>query len=103
MYRLWWLVHINWSDKNAEISFIMDTALEKDYFRKHWSIYIDLIEQVAFGQLDLHKLFIYAFDLRPHLYSVLESKCYIREAVLKEHCLYENHFIDVVIYSKLRK
>ena len=29
------LVHINWVDKNAEISFIMNTELEKNYFKKH--------------------------------------------------------------------
>jgi len=28
------LVHINWIDKNAEISFIMNTELEEDYFEK---------------------------------------------------------------------
>ncbi|MFN5443971.1 MAG: GNAT family N-acetyltransferase, partial [Crocinitomicaceae bacterium] len=33
------LVHINWIDKNAEISFIMNTELEEDYFEKNWSIY----------------------------------------------------------------
>ena len=35
------LVHINWLDKNAEISFIMDTSLEEREFSKHWSIYLD--------------------------------------------------------------
>ena len=27
------LVHINWKDKNAEISFIIDPELEKEYFQ----------------------------------------------------------------------
>jgi len=34
------LVHINWIDKNAEISFIMDTALEQDNFQFHWKNYL---------------------------------------------------------------
>src|SRR5690554_5186890 len=38
------LVHINWIDHHAEISFIMKTELEKDEFDLHWSIYLDLIE-----------------------------------------------------------
>ena len=29
------LVHINWIDLNAEISFIMDTILEIEYFQSH--------------------------------------------------------------------
>ena len=30
------LVHINWIDKNAEISFIMDTSLEAESFKENW-------------------------------------------------------------------
>ena len=90
-------------DKNAEISFIIETALEKNHFQEHWIIYLGLIEQLAFEQLGLHKVFIYAFDLRPHLYSALEIAEYKRESVLKEHCFFQGRFIDVVIYSKIYK
>ncbi|WP_121667576.1 GNAT family N-acetyltransferase [Mesonia aquimarina] len=95
------LVHINWIDKNAEISFIMETKLEENEFEKHWGIYLSLLEQVAFKELKLHKLFVYAFDLRPHLYQAIEKKSYKKEAVLKEHCLFEEKFIDVIIHSKI--
>lgn len=95
------LVHINWADKNAEISFVMDTQLEKEYFSKHWSTYLGLIEQVAYSELNLHKIFTYAFDLRPHLYDVFEANGFRKEAVLKEHCLFGNNFIDVIIHSKI--
>ena len=97
------LVHINWIDKNAEISFIIETALENNHFQEHWIIYLGLIEQLAFKQLGLHKVFIYAFDLRPHLYSAIEIAEYKREAVLKEHCFFQGSFSDVVIYSKMNK
>lgn len=94
------LVHINWIDKNAEISFVMNTELEKDMFKFYWSAFLQLIENIAFYELNFHKIFTYAFDLRPHLYEVLESKNYIKEAVLKEHCFFNNQFIDVIIHSK---
>jgi RimJ/RimL family protein N-acetyltransferase len=94
------LVHINWIDKNTEISFVMNTKLEKDMFKFHWGTFLQLIEKIAFNELNFHKVFTYAFDLRPHLYEVLESKNYIKEAVLKEHCLMRNNYIDVVIHSK---
>jgi RimJ/RimL family protein N-acetyltransferase len=97
------LVHINWIDKNAEISFIIETALEKDYFQLHWVTFLGLIEQLAFEQLDLHKVFVYAFDLRPHLYIALEAAEYKKEAVLTEHSFSQGSFIDVVIYSKIKK
>jgi RimJ/RimL family protein N-acetyltransferase len=97
------LVHINWTDKNAEISFIMDTELEKENFQKHWCNFLNLIEQVAFEEMKFHKIFVYAFDIRPHLYRALEIAGYNEDARLKEHCLFGNKFIDVLIYSKYFK
>lgn len=97
------LVHVNWVDKNAEISFIINTELEKDSFTFHWQQYLKLIEQIAFQELSFHKIFTYAFDLRPHLYTTIESVGYKKEAVLKEHCLFEGKFIDVIIHSKINK
>lgn len=94
------LVHINWIDKNAEISFIMNTNFEKDNFQKHWKIFLNLIEQVAFTDLKLHKISTYAFDLRPKLYPVLDNSGFSKEAVLIKHCLFNSEYIDVVIYSK---
>ena len=95
------LVHINWIDKNAEISFIMNTDLEEDHFHFHWSTYLKMIESLAFEELGFHKLYVYAFDLRPHLYEVLLSSGYFRDATLKQHCYFNDKFIDVVIHSKL--
>lgn len=96
------LVHINWIDKNAEISFIMDTVREKTEFQNIWSIYLSLIERIAFNDINLHKIYTYAFDLRPHLYQVLTKHEYTEEARLKQHCNFSNNFIDVVIHSKFK-
>ena len=95
------LVHINWIDKNAEISFIMNTDLEENHFHFYWSTYLKMIESLAFEELGFHKLYVYAFDLRPHLYEVLLSSGYFRDATLKQHCYFNDKFIDVVIHSKL--
>ena len=94
------LVHINWHDKNAEISFLMNTSLEKDYFHQFWKTYLSLIEDVAFQELSFHKIYTYAYDLRPRLYNVLEESGFNKEAVLKEHVFFDKRFIDVVIHSK---
>lgn len=96
------LVHMNWIDKNAEISFIMDTSLEKTSFHRNWSTYLNLIEELAFNDIGFHKLFVYAFDLRPYLYEMLIDNSYFLDGVLKEHCFYNKKFIDVVIHSKIR-
>lgn len=93
------LVHINWIDNNAEISFIMDTRLEKEHFAEHWSNYLTMLKEVAFNDLDLHKIYTYAFDLRPHLYTMLENNGFVKEAILKGHCFFEGQYKDVVIHS----
>jgi len=95
------LVHINWTDKHAEISFIMNTALEKDYFEFHWGNFLELIEKVAFKELNLRKIFVYAFDLRPHLYEAIKLKQFELEARLEDHCFFDGKYIDVVIYKKI--
>jgi hypothetical protein len=95
------LVHMNWIDKYAEISFIMNTIMERESFKFYWTEFLNLIEEVAFIQLKLHKVFVYAFDLRPNLYDVLKANNYFNDAVLKEHCLFEGNYIDVVIHSKI--
>lgn len=95
------LVHINWKDKNAEVSFIMDSTLEADLFSFHWINYLKLIEEVAFSELELHKIFTYAFDVRPHLYPILENSGFINETILKEHCFFDGIMKDVYIHTKI--
>lgn len=95
------LVHINWIDYNAEISFIINTELETIFFEIHWENFLKLIEQVAFLDLKFHKIYTYAFDLRPRLYKVLENSGYTKEATLKDQTNFNNKFIDVVIHAKI--
>jgi RimJ/RimL family protein N-acetyltransferase len=95
------LVHINWKDQNAEISFIMNTALEKESFELYWKIYLGLIQKVAFEQVGLHKIFTYAYDLRPRLFDVLEDFGFENEARLFQHYKFYDKFIDVLIHSKI--
>lgn len=96
------LVHINWNDKNSELSFIMKTSKELQ-FNLHWTNFLKLIEYVVFEDLKFHKIFTYAFDLRPHLYKVFEENGFQKEATLIEHCNFKDDYIDVVIHSKFNK
>lgn len=97
------LVHINWTDKNAEISFIMKTELEKENFEYFWKNYLSLLDKLAFEELNFHKIYTYAFDLRPHLYEVLTSCGFEEEARLKEHCFFDEQFFDVVYHAKVNR
>lgn len=95
------LVHINWIDKHAEISFLLNTELEKDSTEDYWRLYLNLIEKVAFQELKIHKIQTYAYDLRPRLYDVFESVGFARDARLRDHKNIDGTFVDVIIHSKL--
>jgi RimJ/RimL family protein N-acetyltransferase len=94
------LVHINWEDKKAEISFIMNTELEKTDFDTNWSIYLGLIEQLAFKELNLNTLFTYAYDLRPHLYPTLEKNGFELKSRLTNQIVIDGEHKDVLIHEK---
>ena len=93
------LVHIDRINLNAELSFLMNTSHEQKYFEEYWSNFISLILKVAFNDMNLNKVFVYAFDLRPHLYPILKEKGFCFEARLINHARKRNEFVDVVIYS----
>jgi RimJ/RimL family protein N-acetyltransferase len=95
------LVHMNWVDAHAEISFIMDTELEKDRFQEIWVAYLELLESIAFDDLRFHKIFTYAYDLRPHLYPIFESRGFRKEAELVDHKLIDDKFVSIIIHAKL--
>lgn len=94
------LVHINWVDKNAEVSFIMDTRLEENHFEKIWKAFLHLLELVAFSEQRLHKIYTYAYDLRPHIYEIFEKCGFVMDARIKEHCFFDKEYVDVIIHSK---
>jgi len=95
------LVHINWIDKNAEISFVINTELENQYFEFHWKTYLSILQKIAFEELALHKIYTYAFDLRPRLYNALSDSGFTHESTLKEHCYFGGKFLDVLYHSKI--
>ena len=94
------LVHINWVEKSAEISFIMLTQLEKSDFSKNWTVFLKLIEAVAFEELNFSKIFTYAYDLRPHLYSILELAGYNLTQRLINEVNFQGNLVDVLIHTK---
>lgn len=93
------LVHINWLDNNAEISFVIDTAKEEDNFIKYWEIYLNLLKRVAFKEINLHKIYTYAFDVRPKLYLALKNCGFKQECRLLDHSKVNGVYKDVLYHS----
>jgi RimJ/RimL family protein N-acetyltransferase len=93
------LVHINWLDNNAEISFVINTSKEEDFFIKYWEVYLNLIKRVAFKEINLHKIYTYAYDARPKLYLALENCGFKQESRLLDHSLVNGIYKDVLYHS----
>lgn len=89
------LVHIHWENRNAEVSFL--TKNEKDLYL--WLPYLNLLKELAFKELNLNKIYTYAYDLRPLLYSYLIQSNFIMEGILGNHVMNEQNLCDVKIHS----
>ena len=62
-----------------------------------------LSESVAFNDLKFHKIYTYAYDIRPQLFMLLNDCKYNNEAVLREHVYINGVFENVLIHSKFNK
>ena len=94
------LVHINWINSNAEISFLLNTKNNhKEPYLKLFEIYLKLIEQVAIN-CELHKIYTYGYDYANYRFEPLELRGYTKEAQLIDHVVVYGNFCNVRIYSK---
>lgn len=99
------LTHVDWVSRRAEISFLLKT--ERTYNIEQYccdfSVYLTLLEQVAFEDLKFHRLFTETYDIRTKHIQVLEDNDYQFEGRLKEHVLIEGKYVDSLIHGCLRR
>ena len=99
------LVHIHWNDKRAEVSFLLDNKRAKDdrIYEKEFSIYLTLIKQIAFKDLEFNRLYTETFDIRPHHISVLEKNGFELEGRMKKHVIIGDVMYDSLIHGYLKE
>jgi RimJ/RimL family protein N-acetyltransferase len=95
------LVYINWEEKKAEVSFIMDTQLEENEFEIHWSNFLRMLKKIAFDELLLDKIYTYAYNLRPHLYPALEKNKFELTERREKEIEVNGKDVDVLIHECL--
>jgi RimJ/RimL family protein N-acetyltransferase len=95
------LVHIAWPHRRAEISFLLATEIVGSRFVDEWVAYLGMIETLAFRNLGLHKIYTYAYDIRPELYPILDTAGFTEEARLRRHIAVGDQFVDVRIHAKV--
>lgn len=95
------LVHIDWDNKNAEISFLLATELNfENNYLKLFSSFLILIELVA-KSINLNKIFTYGYNINEYRFKPLIEKKYIKEVQLSNHILINEKLYDIKIYSKI--
>jgi len=95
------LVHINWVDLIAEISFLLDPSIQKKnstfiYIFEKW---LDLVKRFAFDDLGLKKLTTETYSMRKSHISVLEKSNFQCEGILKDHIIIRGKKMDSVLHS----
>lgn len=95
------LVHINWTNKTAEISFLTETSRNqsKDIFISDWINYLSLVKKIASESLHFKSIFTYAYDIRPNLYIALENSGFKETKRIKNYIEINNQLKDVVIHT----
>ena len=95
------LVHIDWENKNAEISFLLDNKLnDESFYSICFNVFLVLIEKIA-KEIKLHKIFTYGYDIAEYRFEPLIQQKYMLEAHMRNHVLVKDNLVDVKIYSKL--
>ncbi|MFK7796375.1 MAG: GNAT family N-acetyltransferase [Aureispira sp.] len=99
------LVYVNWMDKRAEVSFLLNTTLTKNqqtYQQLHLE-YLELIKQLTFEELGFNRIFTETFDIRPEHIANLEAAGFVEEGRMKEHIWINNTFVDSILHGYLKK
>lgn len=95
------LVHIDWTNRNAEISFLLKTDLnfERPY-HKLFSIFLDLVIRPA-ERMNLHRIFTFGYDVHQYRFLPLIESGFLLDATLRGHVFISGQWYNVKIYSKI--
>lgn len=98
------LTNIDWDAGRAELSYIAATerARDHDLYQREFAVFLRLLRRVAFGELELNRLFAETYDLRPHHVAVLEREGWMFEGRMRQHVVKSGRRIDSLLHGILR-
>jgi RimJ/RimL family protein N-acetyltransferase len=99
------LVHISWDSKRAEVSFLVDPhrSNQPELYDQDFTAFLSMIKQVAFSELQFHRLFTETFDMRPKHVEILEQQHFLFEGRMKDHVLIKGAFVDSLIHGYINE
>ena len=98
------LVHIDWGNQRAEVSFLLETERGKDTFQygRDCSVFLNLLMRCAFDTLDLNKIYTYSYSHRSFHVNAVEASGFRRDGVLRKDTKVDGEWVDAVIASCLK-
>ena len=95
------MVHIDWEEKQAEISFLVETNRAKNptEYQADFTSFLKLIKEAAFHDLHFKRLYTETFDIRPQHISILENTGFIEEKRLKNRMIINEKQTDSLIHG----
>ena len=98
------LVHIDWENQRAEVSFLLDTERGKDTFQygRDCSVFLNLLMRCAFDTLDLNKIYTYSYSHRSFHVNAVEASGFRRDGVLRQDTKVNGEWVNAVIASCLK-
>lgn len=97
------LVHINWRDNYAEISFLVETSIleNKKKYENLFSYFLKVMVDMAFRELCLNRLFTETYAFRKFHLGILEKNGFIFEGRHKSKVFIDGRYVDTIFHSKI--
>ncbi len=97
------LVHINWDNERAEVSFLLDTGrASQSSYSDDFRAFLAMISEVAFEDLGLHRLTTETIVERDRHLKILEASGFMLEGRMIDHRKTDSGFADSVLHARLR-
>jgi len=99
------LTNIDWENKRAELSFLLQTqrCANAQQYHRDFSHFIELVKRAAFDELHFNRIFSETYDVRTDHILALEENGFVLEGRLRKHVLVRGHFVDSLIHGCLRE
>ena len=93
------LTYIDWKNRNAEISIIVDELKQK--LEKESLEAIKIISSYGFDELGLHRIWAEIFEIAPERIKLFEKMNFIKEGNLRDKLWRNKKWYDSLIFPKL--
>lgn len=99
------LVHIDWPNKKAEISFLLDNKIsgKKEDYTFLFPTFLSIINNISFKILKLEKLTAELYDIRNYYIEPLKKNNFKIEGRLKKHIIINGKRVDSLLFGYTKK